>query len=151
MVPIGRFELPASPLPRGCSTPEPYGRKIGAGDGDRTHTIGLEGRSSTIELHPQTSGFFLRCLNMVEGEGFEPSKAEPADLQSAPFGHSGTPPKPYSNKNGAPGRIRTSDRLVRSQVLYPAELRAHTSRSTHKDDQGPRVYRCHPLVSTRKG
>ncbi len=29
---------------------------------------------------------------MVEGEGFEPSKAEPADLQSAPFGRSGTPP-----------------------------------------------------------
>ena len=28
---------------------------------------------------------------------------------------------------GAPGRIRTSDRLVRSQVLYPAELRAHFS------------------------
>ena len=25
---------------------------------------------------------------------------------------------------GAPGRIRTSDPLVRSQVLYPAELRA---------------------------
>ena len=31
--------------------------------------------------------------NMVEGGGFEPPKAEPADLQSAPFGHSGTPPK----------------------------------------------------------
>ena len=30
---------------------------------------------------------------MVEGEGFEPSKAEPADLQSAPFNHSGTPPR----------------------------------------------------------
>ena len=29
---------------------------------------------------------------MVEGDGFEPSKAEPADLQSDPFGHSGTPP-----------------------------------------------------------
>ncbi len=28
-------------------------------------------------------------------------------------------------KNGAPGRIRTSDLLVRSQALYPAELRAH--------------------------
>jgi hypothetical protein len=27
-------------------------------------------------------------------------------------------------ENGALGRIRTSDRLVRSQVLYPAELRA---------------------------
>ena len=31
--------------------------------------------------------------DMVEGGGFEPPKAEPADLQSAPFGHSGTPPK----------------------------------------------------------
>ena len=28
------------------------------------------------------------------------------------------------NKNGAPERIRTSDRSVRSRVLYPAELRA---------------------------
>ena len=28
---------------------------------------------------------------MVEGDGFEPSKAVPADLQSDPFGHSGTP------------------------------------------------------------
>jgi hypothetical protein len=26
---------------------------------------------------------------------------------------------------GAPGRIRTSDRSVRSRVLYPAELQAH--------------------------
>jgi hypothetical protein len=30
---------------------------------------------------------------MVEGGGFEPPKAEPSDLQSDPFGHSGTPPK----------------------------------------------------------
>ena len=29
---------------------------------------------------------------MVVREGFEPSKAEPADLQSDPFGHSGTSP-----------------------------------------------------------
>ena len=29
---------------------------------------------------------------MVEGVGFEPTKAEPADLQSDPFGHSGIPP-----------------------------------------------------------
>ncbi len=38
-----------------------------------------------------TRGFFAE--KMVEGEGFEPSKAEPADLQSDPFGRSGTPPK----------------------------------------------------------
>ncbi len=30
--------------------------------------------------------------NLVEGEGFEPSKAEPSDLQSDPFDRSGTPP-----------------------------------------------------------
>jgi hypothetical protein len=29
---------------------------------------------------------------MVEGGGFEPPKAEPADLQSDPFDRSGTPP-----------------------------------------------------------
>jgi hypothetical protein len=28
-------------------------------------------------------------------------------------------------RDGAPGRSRTSDLLVRSQLLYPAELRAH--------------------------
>ena len=32
-------------------------------------------------------------LILVEGEGFEPSKAEPSDLQSDPFDRSGTPPK----------------------------------------------------------
>ena len=31
----------------------------------------------------------------------------------------------YSGKDGASGRIRTSDRSVRSRVLYPAELRMH--------------------------
>lgn len=30
---------------------------------------------------------------MVEGEGFEPPKAEPADLQSAPVDRLGTPPQ----------------------------------------------------------
>ena len=30
---------------------------------------------------------------MVEGGGFEPPKAEPSDLQSDPFGRSGTPPQ----------------------------------------------------------
>ncbi len=28
----------------------------------------------------------------MEGGGFEPPKAVPTDLQSVPFGHSGTPP-----------------------------------------------------------
>ena len=33
---------------------------------------------------------------MVEGEGFEPSKAEPTDLQSVPFDRSGTPPTKHT-------------------------------------------------------
>ena len=69
--------------------------KNGAGDGNRTHVISLEGWSSTIELHPQTQFNFIiihSLFQMVEGGGFEPPKAEPSDLQSDPFGHSGTPP-----------------------------------------------------------
>jgi hypothetical protein len=36
--------------------------------------------------------------NLVEGGGFEPPKALPTDLQSVPFGRSGTPPTPYIQK-----------------------------------------------------
>ncbi len=62
--------------------------------------------------------YFL--YNMVEGDGFEPSKAEPADLQSAPFGHSGTPPNFYLliKEDGADYRNRTGDLLITSQLLY---------------------------------
>ena len=31
----------------------------------------------------------------------------------------------HSPLENMPGRIRTSDLLIRSQTLYPAELRAH--------------------------
>ncbi len=51
---------------------------------------------------------------MVEGEGFEPSKAEPADLQSAPFNHSGIPPK---NRSGN----HTRSLLSGSTVFSPLE------------------------------
>ncbi len=44
------------------------------------------GRTHTNANHKGTHS------KMVEGEGFEPSKAEPADLQSAPFDRSGIPP-----------------------------------------------------------
>jgi hypothetical protein len=40
--------------------------------------------------------------HLVEGEGFEPSKAEPSDLQSDPFDRSGTPPnrtRNYANQH----------------------------------------------------
>ena len=44
------------------------------------------------------------------GEGFEPSKASPADLQSVPFGHSGI--HPYGTY-----RARTYDPLLVRQML----------------------------------
>ena len=60
---------------------------------------------------------------MAEKEGFEPSMGFKAHTPLAgerlrPLGH-------LSAIYGARGRSRTSDRLVRSQVLYPAELHAH--------------------------
>ena len=74
----------------------------GAGEGNRTLVISLEGFSSTIELHPQNrtrSTINTQSTNrphaktfLVEGEGFEPSKAEPSDLQSDPVDRLGIPP-----------------------------------------------------------
>ena len=104
-------------------------RSLGAGEGNRTLVVSLEGFCSTIELHPrvrrqrlgdigQTVRVQLPCSchavaiytqqtrivpcllfadsRMVEGEGFEPSKAEPTDLQSVPFDRSGTPPAKHA-------------------------------------------------------
>ena len=54
------------------------------------------------------------ALRLVVGGGFEPPKALPTDLQSVPFGHSGTPPEKY----GARDRSRTRDPLITNQLLY---------------------------------
>ena len=60
-----------------------------------------------------------RSFILVEEDGFEPSKAKPADLQSVPFGHLGTPPYSVVRKEGgAGGRIRTPDLLITNQLLY---------------------------------
>ena len=50
---------------------------------------------------------------MVERGGFEPPKAKPSDLQSDPFGRSGTSPLP-----GASEGNRTPDPLITNQLLY---------------------------------
>src|SRR3954451_15261768 len=52
--------------------------------------------NDTYEQNPDNPTLRRRpsrfSLVLVEGEGFEPSKAEPSDLQSDPFDRSGTPP-----------------------------------------------------------
>ena len=60
----------------------------GAGEGNRTLVISLEGCCSTIELHPRET----YKMKMVEEAGFEPAYAKRTDLQSVSFNHSDTPP-----------------------------------------------------------
>lgn len=98
-------ESDSRPLPyQGSALPLSHmgGIKTGAGEGNRTLVVSLENFCSTIELHPQAflsnnvakSETNIRSrLILVEGEGFEPSYSERADLQSAAFNHSATPPK----------------------------------------------------------
>ena len=150
-----RIERVTSPLPRECSTTEPHGRiphcNPGAGEGNRTLVISLEGFCSTIELHPPTPATRTTCLHVLNhnyrftitvcgrqgririslprrllqrhsfarwaaegillrasagsfcvaqraqqnGGGWIRTNvgARPADLQSAPFSRSGTPPR----------------------------------------------------------
>ena len=117
---MGRIELPTSPLPRECSTTEPHGQrtyitlhrycscttKAGAGEGNRTLVISLEGFSSTIELHPQRINInnlphpqltrlllntFLQNYWWRELDSNQ-RRRKPTDLQSAPFSRSGISP-----------------------------------------------------------
>ena len=60
----------------------------------------------------------------MDGEGFEPSKAVPTDLQSAPFGHSGIHPNylllyivSLSCSMQADDRTRTDNLLITNQLL----------------------------------
>ena len=116
---IGGFEPPTSPLPRVRSTNWAISA-FGAGSGNRTRIISLEGWGNSHYTMPASwnsatwfsfcteyreklslfepvselivSGYAIAWPKLVVGEGFEPSKSVTADLQSAPFGRSGTPP-----------------------------------------------------------
>ena len=60
-------------------------------------------------------------------DGFEPSKALPADLQSVPFGHSGIPPYAILSEGGAGRRTRTPDLLITNQLLYQLSYTSESS------------------------
>ena len=60
-------------------------------------TLALARRCSTTEPLPHI---------LVEGDGFEPSKAELTDLQSAPFSHSGTPPNSGTMPEDIPHNVK---------------------------------------------
>src|SRR5688572_5729160 len=100
MVPMMRIERMTSPLPRECSATELHGPRVaspGAGEGNRTLVVSLEGFCSAIELHPPHSLHpeKTRCApESCGGGGWIRTTvgARPTDLQSAPFSRSGTPP-----------------------------------------------------------
>ena len=67
---------------------------------------------------------------MVEGDGFEPSKSKTTDLQSAPFGHSGTPPEKmtlYRVKKWCPEPESNQPHEDFQSTALPTELSGHQS------------------------
>ena len=99
------------------------------GGGGRIRTFEVDdGRFTVCSLWPlgnptRGNSNFEVMLEMVVGEGFEPSKSMTADLQSAPFGHSGTYPYKCGERRcqlrrGAGERTRTPDLLITNQLLY---------------------------------
>src|SRR5512141_1225966 len=82
----------------------------GAGEGNRTLVVSLEGFCSTIALHPPDD-LPKVCLPFSAPPGLNGTREKswwrrldsnqrrrkPTDLQSAPFNHSGTPPRRTAN------------------------------------------------------
>ena len=91
---LTRLELVTSSLPRKCSTTELQQQRCiicanlprgwsGRRDSN-PRPLAWKANALPTELLPQKSS--------VGGDGFEPPKSKTADLQSAPFGHSGIRP-----------------------------------------------------------
>ena len=76
---------------------------------------------------------------MVGRDGFEPSKSVTADLQSAPFGHSGT----YPYEVGAGEGNRTPNLLITNQLLcqlsYTSTISMVVSEEKNGDAEGART------------
>ena len=100
-----------SSLPRKCSTAELYGRtKLATQTRNPYPKVNPLSLERVMGIEPTSSAWkaevlplnYTRLTNsmsasalipLVEGVGFEPTKAEPADLQSAPVGPLGYPSK----------------------------------------------------------
>ena len=115
----------------------------------RLYRIGCTTRLGTCRAFPQSSLHGLSILeadwsswtprqSQIEGPGFmAPAQDVPDQLVSRE-----TCSRWDGEEIGAPGRIRTSDHLVRSQVLYPAELRARGERELSAASEKCQTRRC---------
>ena len=117
------FEPATSSLPRKCSTPELHRHGlIERKTRLKLATLSLEGWCS---INWATSAWELWAKMDSNHRRYKP-----ADLQSAPFGHSGI--RPYNSKSylfpiWASCRIRTNDPEITNHVLWPTELKRHLS------------------------
>ena len=77
------------------------------------------------------------ALRLVVGGGFEPPKALPTDLQSVPFGRSGTPPeKVWSQRqesNPRPADYKSA--ALPTELLWPANNIAGNSDLIRNDNK----------------
>ena len=124
------------------------GRNPGAGEGNRTLVVSLEGFCSTIELHPPRSILPTLCCSRLlrsirpaacgrrspdstGGEGWIRTNvgARPTDLQSAPFSRSGTSPRNprlstisrvWANKTGVSAAKQEAGRPATDAYFLPA-------------------------------
>ena len=97
-----------------------FQKKIGAGDGNRTHVSSLEGWRSAIELHPRIHSAFrnwpsrpsrpLVWCGRRDSNSYVPGTPDPKS------GASAIPPRPRK-KTGDPAETRTPDPLIKSQML----------------------------------
>ncbi len=90
------------------------------------------------KAYPLQGQLFLAStcsLLMVEGGGFEPPKVEPADLQSAPFDRSGTPPKIKPHILLEISATVNCNALIRQIFFSPAYFCAMTAFSAPKANQ----------------
>src|SRR3974390_2534003 len=102
-------------------------RNAGAGEGNRTLVISLEGCCSTIELHPRSVSSALR-RPLVGEVGLEPKKAAASGFTVRPLCRSGHSPvsrvvKDFQSLKQWPDhhRFRHSETIstLHSEILFP--------------------------------
>ncbi len=98
-----------------------YCMERGAGEGNRTLVVSLEGFCSTIELHPHGLLYDPLPLFMSWWRRLDSNqrRRKPTDLQSAPFSHSGTPPQRTDDYGGMPALCQA---IARVFLLFDRSL-----------------------------
>ncbi len=121
------FEPATSSLPRKCSTPELHRHNSWSG------RRGSNSRPSAWKADALSTELLPHCWLWAKMDSNH-RRYKPADLQSAPFGHSGIRPcffslpcRPLPGKFGASCRIRTNDPEITNHVLWPTELKRRVS------------------------